>query len=43
LPPLLVLWVRLGVRESPRFVRVTTAMLKEGLRKRLDIWAPVRQ
>ncbi|HEX3418816.1 MAG TPA: MFS transporter [Stellaceae bacterium] len=43
LPALLVLWVRLGVRESPRFERVTTAMLKEGLRKRLDIWSPVRQ
>ena len=43
LPALLVLWVRLGVRESPRFERVTTAMLREGLRKRLDIWAPVRQ
>lgn len=43
LPALLVLWVRLGVRESPRFERVTAAMLKEGLRKRLDIWSPVRQ
>jgi MFS family permease len=42
LPALLVLWVRLGVRESPHFERVTTAMLREGLRKRLDIWAPVR-
>jgi hypothetical protein len=43
LPALLVLWVRLGVRESPRFERVTATMLKEGLRKRLDIWSPVRQ
>jgi MFS family permease len=43
LPALLVLWVRLGVQESPRFERVTTAMLREGLKKRLDIWAPVRQ
>src|SRR5499425_1716900 len=43
LPALLVLWVRLGVQESPRFERVTTAMLREGLRKRLDIWSPVRQ
>jgi MFS family permease len=42
LPALLVLWVRMGVRESPRFERVTTAMLKEGLKKRFDIWAPVR-
>jgi fucose permease len=40
---LAVLWVRLGVKESPRFERVTTAMLREGLRKRLDIWSPVRQ
>jgi len=43
LPALLVLWVRLGVEESPRFQRVTTAMLREGLRKRLDIWSPVRE
>ena len=43
LPALLVLWVRLGVEESPRFARVTTAMLREGLRKRLDIWSPVRE
>jgi MFS transporter len=43
LPALLVLWVRLGVKESPRFERVTTAMLREGLKKRLDIWSPVRQ
>jgi len=43
LPALLVLWVRLGVRESPRFERVTAAMLREGLRNRLDIWSPVRE
>jgi MFS family permease len=43
LPALLVLWVRLGVKESPRFERVTTAMVKEGLKKRLDIWSPVRE
>src|SRR5215467_10560201 len=30
LPALLVLWVRLGVEESPRLARVTTAMLREG-------------
>ena len=42
-PALLVLWVRLGVKESPRFERVTTAMVKEGLRKRLDILSPVRE
>jgi MFS family permease len=43
LPALLVLWVRLGVKESPRFERVTSAMLTEGLRKRLDIWSPIRE
>src|ERR1700741_5221055 len=36
LPALLVLWIRIGIRESPRYERVTAAMLKEGLRKRLD-------
>src|SRR6516164_7729587 len=30
-------------RGEPRFQRVTTAMLREGLRKRLDIWSPVRE
>jgi MFS family permease len=43
LPALLVLWVRVGVKESPRFERVTAAMLKQGLKKQLDIWAPVRE
>jgi MFS family permease len=43
LPALLVLWIRIGIRESPRYERVTAAMLKEGLRKRLDLWSPVRQ
>ena len=43
LPALLVLWVRLGVKESPRFKRVTTEMVKEGLKKRLDIFLPVRE
>jgi MFS family permease len=42
-PALLVLWVRIGVKESPRFERVTAAMVKEGLKKQLDIWAPVRE
>jgi len=42
LPALLVLWVRLGIKESPRFSHVTTAMLKEGLKQRLDIWSPMR-
>jgi MFS family permease len=43
LPALLVLWVRLGVKESPRFERVTTEMVKEGLQKRLDIFLPARE
>ena len=42
LPALLVLWVRLGIKESPRYERVTTQMLREGLKKRLDIFAPFR-
>ncbi len=43
LPALLVLWVRFGIKESPRFERVTVAMLRERLKKRLDIWSPARQ
>jgi len=43
LPALLVLWIRVGIKESPRYERVTAAMLKEGLKKQLDIFAPVRQ
>jgi len=43
LPALLVLWIRIGIKESPRYERVTAAMLKEGLKKQLDIFAPVRQ
>src|SRR5258708_5155292 len=42
-PALLVVWVRIGVKESPRFEHVTAGMVKEGLRKRLDILAPVRE
>jgi MFS family permease len=42
LPALMVFWVAWGIHESPRFERVTTAMLKEGLKKQLDIWSPVR-
>ena len=42
LPALLVLWVRIGVKESPRYSHVTAAMVREGLKKRLDIWSPVR-
>ena len=42
LPALLVVWIRIGVKESPRFERVTTTMVKDGLRRRLDLWSPVR-
>jgi MFS family permease len=42
-PALLVLWVRMGVKESPRYERVTAAMVKEGLKKQLDILSPVRE
>jgi fucose permease len=42
LPALLVLWVRIGIKESPRFEHVTAAMVKEGLKKQLDIFSPVR-
>lgn len=42
LPALLVLWVRLGINESPRYEHVTAQMVKEGLRKQLDILSPLR-
>jgi MFS family permease len=42
LPALMVFWVAWGIKESPRFEHVTTAMVKEGLKKQLDIWSPVR-
>ena len=42
LPALLVLWVRTGIKESPRYEHVTSEMLKEGLKKKLDILAPFR-
>ena len=42
LPALLVLWVRLGINESPRYERVTAQMVKERLKKRLDILSPFR-
>ena len=43
LPALLVLWIRIGIKESPRYEKVTAQMLKAGLRKQLDIFAPARQ
>src|SRR5262249_16348521 len=42
LPSLMVFWVGWGIKESARFERVTTAMVKEGLKKQLDIRSPVR-
>ena len=41
LPALLAVWVRIGVKESPRFRRVTGEMVKNGLRHHLDLWTPV--
>ena len=35
-------WVRIGIKESPRYERVTAAMVKEGLKKQFDIFAPAR-
>jgi MFS family permease len=43
LPALLVLWIRIGIKESPRYERVTTEMLKRGLKKQLDILSPGRE
>jgi MFS family permease len=42
IPAILVLLVRRGLKESPRFERVTLAMIREGLKQRLDIVAPIR-
>ena len=41
-PALLVLWIRVGVKESPRFAQVTASMVNQGLRQRFDLWSPVR-
>ena len=42
-PALLVLWIRIGIKESPRYEHVTAEMLKEGLKKQFDIFAPARR
>jgi MFS family permease len=42
LPALLTVWVWTGIKESPRYERVTSEMLKEGLKKSMDIWSPAR-
>jgi MFS family permease len=43
LPALLVLWIRIGIQESPRYQRVTAQMLKEGLKKQFDILSPAKK
>ncbi|GAC1320960.1 MAG: MFS transporter [Chloroflexota bacterium] len=43
LPGLLVFFARRGLQESPRFERVTTAMIGEGIKARLDIIGPFRK
>lgn len=43
LPALLVLWIRVGIKESPRFEHVTKEMLKAGLKRQFDVVAPIRQ
>jgi MFS family permease len=43
LPALLVLWIRMGVKESPRYERVTNTQLRQGLRKSFDILKPARK
>lgn len=42
LPALLVLWIRIGVKESPRYERVTAAMVAAGVRRQLDLWTPLK-
>jgi MFS family permease len=42
IPALLVLWIRVGIKESPRFERVTAEMLKTGLKRQLRIFAPFK-
>src|SRR5919199_1220708 len=41
-PAFLIFLVRLGVKESPRFERVTTETFRQGLRQQFDLLAPVR-
>jgi MFS family permease len=41
-PALLVLWVRIGIKESPRYEHVSSQMVKEGLKKQLDLLSPFR-
>jgi MFS family permease len=43
LPALLVLWIRVGIKESPRFERVTTEMVKAGLKRQFNIITPMKR
>ena len=43
MPALLVVWIRIGVSESPRFEQVSAAMVQEGMQRRFDLWSPVRK
>ena len=43
LPALLVLWVRISVKESPRFEHVTSEMLKQGIKKQMNVFAPFKR
>jgi putative MFS transporter len=43
IPALLVFWIRTTIKESPRFEHVSAAMVRDGLKKRFDIWSPVRK
>ena len=43
IPALLVLWIRTGIKESPRFECVSAAMVRDGIKRRFDIWSPVRK
>jgi hypothetical protein len=42
LPALLVLWVRIGINESPPYERVTAQMVRQELKKQFDIFSSFR-
>jgi MFS family permease len=42
LPALMVVWIAFSIKESPRYERVSAEMLRQGLKKQLDIFAPCR-
>jgi MFS family permease len=43
IPALLVLWIRIGIQESPRFERVTAAMIRQGIKKQFNIFEPFKR